>query len=1345
MMAAALAAGAAGAAGTFAGSIIGSKSREDDDAGPSRSLEKQSTDGSFDKLDDLMDAPPVPGPKPASPKPEHMPGGYADDIEFAATLAAGLKHTGFDANIVIDDPTYHRRDSPPGSNELNGKHYYAPTVDSISDLSLQEKHRGPEPGFVLGEVETPKDESLPFQDAEDSSSKKLSKKEKKRLAKLAKESSDVVDAPHVSYEPESQSRAIYETPEQVEPEPKLSKKEKRRREKAAREAILDGQDSDGQIYAEPEPLVHSEASWENWEDTSDLKSRISRTRGIDSSEHSLVSAPIGSSSEVKPSRAIHSDDEWESTKKSKKKSKRSSGYDSPSRDLPVRSATAKVGVEDSGKKSRKSKRRSGTDDDFYRYDDERPSRTRDLFEDRDVSSIVSEPRTEDRQRKSRSSKPDYRYDDDDTKSVASAPGSSRKSRESEKTKEPDRRSSGIFSSIFKSSKDGEKQKKDSFLGNAGTFGAGVGILGIGAAALTPFNANNAFSEKKTDHEDISEWSRNVENYDPDIVARAIKPAIDPQYGDFLPLPPSEPGTPVGTPEELPTLPDSRPDTPPEERGFKRERPFHNRRRSAQETPSKIPSNTAIPIQLRMGGRSGPSSPALFKASPMSSPVVGMAESPTRSSPTVVRRPTSWDSSREFKPLYLVEHSRQISIDAPILEADLPALPPSESSSRGSPPESEGWESAHEYAQAMNDRGFDYGHYGDNSGLRLDTSLPLMQPSQHETGSQESTPKAETRPEFPDMSSLPRALDQGEPSTLAGSTEEYQPEPEPVESTSRDRSSYLLQSAPSSVKSVRSFRGDFDDYRLPEVPASPTRTYGAEEITTAVDYKDELASVGDHFSDAHEISSVRSVELISDAVKGKGKSVGFFEPGVAEDVPTSRDALAIEQAPAAEDASVIEKTVSPEEISSIEKAPAAEDVSVIEATPVVEEVSSAEKAPAAEDVPVIGITPVVEEVSSSEKGPATEDVSVIETIPIIEEVSSAERTPATRDISAIETTPIVEEISSAEKTPATEEISSLEKTPVVEEVLSAEKAPTIEDVSVIESTPTVEEAPAVGKVLITREMSSIEKNPITEETSVEKAPLIEETPITKEVPGTGEEEPTAEELSKMSAKDRKKAKRAVKKRAEALALGATEDVSAAEKAPVTEVVPVIERTPAIEEVPAVEKAPATEDVSAAENAPAIEEITSIEEAPVAEEVSSVEKAPLTEETPITKEVPGEEEPTADELSKMSAKDRKKAKRAAKKRAEALALGLAAGVAVGVAANTSKSTESETPAPREEETSALEQAPANDKAITTEEIPPVENAPTADVASTTEKALIADEAPTAENPPPPTRPSDRKCPY
>ncbi|KAK4986908.1 hypothetical protein LTR66_007733 [Elasticomyces elasticus] len=36
------------------------------------------------------------------------------DIDFAATLAAGLAHSGFNPNLVVDDPVFHRRASPPG-------------------------------------------------------------------------------------------------------------------------------------------------------------------------------------------------------------------------------------------------------------------------------------------------------------------------------------------------------------------------------------------------------------------------------------------------------------------------------------------------------------------------------------------------------------------------------------------------------------------------------------------------------------------------------------------------------------------------------------------------------------------------------------------------------------------------------------------------------------------------------------------------------------------------------------------------------------------------------------------------------------------------------------------------------------------------------------------------------------------------------------------------------------------------------------------------------------------------------------------------------------------------------
>ena len=42
---------------------------------------------------------------------------YGEDAEFAAALAASAEDAGFDPSIVINNPTYRRRDSPPGSNE----------------------------------------------------------------------------------------------------------------------------------------------------------------------------------------------------------------------------------------------------------------------------------------------------------------------------------------------------------------------------------------------------------------------------------------------------------------------------------------------------------------------------------------------------------------------------------------------------------------------------------------------------------------------------------------------------------------------------------------------------------------------------------------------------------------------------------------------------------------------------------------------------------------------------------------------------------------------------------------------------------------------------------------------------------------------------------------------------------------------------------------------------------------------------------------------------------------------------------------------------------------------------
>lgn len=62
---------------------------------------------------------------------EQKPHPYESDLDFAATLAAGAEAAGFDSNIVLNDPTFHRRDSPPGSEDKGV--YVSPEASKIAE------------------------------------------------------------------------------------------------------------------------------------------------------------------------------------------------------------------------------------------------------------------------------------------------------------------------------------------------------------------------------------------------------------------------------------------------------------------------------------------------------------------------------------------------------------------------------------------------------------------------------------------------------------------------------------------------------------------------------------------------------------------------------------------------------------------------------------------------------------------------------------------------------------------------------------------------------------------------------------------------------------------------------------------------------------------------------------------------------------------------------------------------------------------------------------------------------------------------------------------------------------
>ncbi|KAF7192479.1 hypothetical protein HII31_06181, partial [Pseudocercospora fuligena] len=73
-------------------------------------------------LDPVLPSEPV---EPARASPRQDP---SQDIDFAATLAAGLADSGFDPKMVIDDPVFHRRASPTGQAEADPEEVFSTTT-----------------------------------------------------------------------------------------------------------------------------------------------------------------------------------------------------------------------------------------------------------------------------------------------------------------------------------------------------------------------------------------------------------------------------------------------------------------------------------------------------------------------------------------------------------------------------------------------------------------------------------------------------------------------------------------------------------------------------------------------------------------------------------------------------------------------------------------------------------------------------------------------------------------------------------------------------------------------------------------------------------------------------------------------------------------------------------------------------------------------------------------------------------------------------------------------------------------------------------------------------------------
>jgi hypothetical protein len=151
--------------------------------------------------------------------------------------------------------------------------------------------------------------------------------------------------------------------------------------------------------------------------------------------------------------------------------------------------------------------------------------------------------------------------------------------------------------------------------------------------------------------------------DPEVVERPIKPSIDPQYGDLLPLPPSQPGSPGKIIlQELPTLPES---PPPNETAKFDDFDTPTPRRNSQRAIVRSPSVNAIPLRFLMTNRSTPSSPATAHGEHLvASPLGANVDEADPGSPRRAKsRPTSWTGFKGIVPLHLPEITRQVPAES----------------------------------------------------------------------------------------------------------------------------------------------------------------------------------------------------------------------------------------------------------------------------------------------------------------------------------------------------------------------------------------------------------------------------------------------------------------------------------------------------------------------------------------------------------------------------------------------------------------------------------------------------------------------------------------------------------
>lgn len=378
--------------------------------------------------------------------PSQMPGSFGDDIEFAATLAAGAAVAGFDPSVVTDDPSYHRRDSPPGSEEgIHISQFAGVTQDEevSPDLESTRQVRG----FVEGEVpETPDWESK-----------------------------DVTQE-HGPMVVEESSRDLHATQDEEEvvpaPSKKMSKKEKRKNKKkkgskqetedleeetpTSQEEAPEYMIKERQLVEEPEPVPGEQqddvmSSLERTDDNDFFDAEEGQaawqeedkvTNGEEVAQVEDIPDDVTERAPGSPAEDIRSQtSDVEDSRRSKSRSKRHSEGDYYDESRSAVSAPVGDGFDT----PKKSKRRSKRHEEFF---DQSP-------EALDTARSVDD--SGHRKKSKKKPKRDSSTGFDDSASIASTPARIDDTKEKRKGSK-DKKSGGLFGSVFGGSKSEEPQE-----------------------------------------------------------------------------------------------------------------------------------------------------------------------------------------------------------------------------------------------------------------------------------------------------------------------------------------------------------------------------------------------------------------------------------------------------------------------------------------------------------------------------------------------------------------------------------------------------------------------------------------------------------------------------------------------------------------------------------------------------------------------------------------------------------------------------------------------------------------------------------------------------------------------